>query len=315
VVPDSDEDTWLLMPDNTIVAPSCSKSPTTWVYDIAADTWSQNNDLKPPLVNAVSEIGPALVRYDGTGFFFGANQHTAVFNPTASPQWSPGTDLPPQNGQDIGIVDGPAALLVNGNILFGAGPIDAAGHFIGPAFYFEFDGTTFNRTADPPNVGSPTNKTRLLLLPDGSVLLASEDNSLFFAYQPALATPQDSIRPVIETCPTTLVPGTTIKISGLQFNGLSQAVAYGDDSQTPTNYPLVKVVNKRSNEVTFCRTFGHTTVSGGHTVPSMGIATGPAIITTNVEIPGHIPLGESSLFVVANAIPSKPFDVKVVRNT
>jgi len=119
---------------------------------------------------------------------------------------------------------------------------------------------------------------------------------------------------VIQTCPTTLLLGSTIQISGLQFNGLSQAVAYGDDSQTATNYPLVRIVNKRSNRVRYCRTFQHTTVdSNGNTIPSMGVATGTAVITTNVEIPVNVEPGDSQLFVVANGIPSKPFDVTVTR--
>jgi hypothetical protein len=43
----------------------------------------------------------------------------------------------------------------------------------------------------------------------------------------------------------------------------------------------------------------------------MGVATGAALVTTNVEIPADIELGDSSLFVVANGIPSQPFDVSI----
>jgi hypothetical protein len=108
------------------------------------------------------------------------------------------------------------------------------------------------------------------------------------------------------------VPGSTIQISGLQFNGLSQAVGYGDDSQTATNYPLVRIVNKQSGHVRYCRTFNHTTAdSNGNVIPSMGVATGGAVITTNVVIPEDIELGDSRVFVVANGIPSQPFDVAI----
>jgi hypothetical protein len=41
----------------------------------------------------------------------------------------------------------------------------------------------------------------------------------------------------------------------------------------------------------------------------MGVATGSAVITTNVEIPIGIDLGDAMLFVVANGIPSEPFPV------
>jgi Kelch motif protein len=118
----STEDSWVLMPDNTVAAPSCIKPPTTWVYDISTDKWTKGNEPPVSPVNfATNEIGPGLLRYDGTAFFLGASEHTAIYSPTASPQWSNGPDLPDQDGSKIGIEDGPAALLVNGNVLFGAG--------------------------------------------------------------------------------------------------------------------------------------------------------------------------------------------------
>lgn len=309
-VGNSNEDSWVLMPDNTIAAPSCQRPPTTFVYDIAGDIWLRGNDL-PNSIVANYEIGPGLLRYDGTAFFLGANEHTAFYSPSASPKWSNGPDLPDQDGKKIGIVDGPAVLLVNGNILFGAGVTSDQGDFSRPCWFFEFDGTTFNRTSDPSNNDCYTYSTRLLLLPDGDVLFCREDDSSFYAYH-SEAVPQDRFRPVIQTCPASIVPGSTIQISGLQFNGLSQAVAYGDDSQTATNYPLVRIVNKQSGHVRYCRTFNHTTVdNSGNVIPSMGVATGSAVITTNVVIPADIELGDASLFVVANGIPSQPFDVAI----
>jgi hypothetical protein len=150
------------------------------------------------------------------------------------------------------------------------------------------------------------------LLPDGDIMFCREGDNSFYAYNSSAAMPQDSFRPVIQTCPANPVPGSTIQISGLQFNGLSQAVAYGDDSQTATNYPLVRIINKTSGHVRYCRTFNHTTVNAsGNMIPSMGVATGTAVVTTNVVIPEDIELGDSSLFVVANGIASQPFDVAI----
>jgi hypothetical protein len=308
----SDEDSWVLMPDNTVVGPSCQNPPSTWVYDISTDLWHQGNSLPVSIIDVVNEIGPALLRYDGTAFFLGGNEHTAIYSPTAHPKWTNGPDLPDQDGKKIGIVDGPAALMVNGNILFGAGATDSSGDWSNPSWFFEFDGMTFNRTNDPPNNDCSTYSTRLLLLPDGDILFCREGDSSLYAYHSDSAQPQDSWRPVIQACPTSIVPGSNIQVSGLQFNGLSQAVAYGDDSQTPTNYPLVRVVNKQSGHIRYCRTFNHATVdNNGNAVPSMGVATGATVITTNVEIPEDIELGDSSLIVVANGIPSQPFDVSI----
>jgi hypothetical protein len=312
-VSDSDEDSWVLMPDGTVVAPSCSKSPTTWVYNIAHDNWAPGNNLPTSIVDAAEEVGPGLLLYDGSAFFLGSNQHTATYSAAAMPQWANGADLPMQGNANIGVVDGPAALLVDGNILFSAGPIDAAGDFLSPCFFFEFDGTTFNRTSDPPNSGCPTFITRLLLLPNGDVMFAREDDASFFSYTPASAQPQAAWRPVIQTAPATVTAATTVQVSGFQFNGLSQAVAYGDDSQTATNYPLVAITNNASGHVRFCRTFRHTTTdSNGNTIASMGVATGMTqLITTNAEIPPDIETGPSSLVVIANGIPSAPVSVTV----
>ncbi len=315
----SDEDSWVLMPDNTIVAPSCQDSPTTWVYDIAGDSWTAGNHLLNNIVDTnTDEIGPGLLRYDGTAFFLGANQHTAIYSANTNPNWSNGPDIPTQtvNGiaTNLGIQDGPAAILPNGNILFGAGvktgdPTDPESS---PSWFFEYDGTAFNRTNDPPNNDTYTYTTRLLLLPTGDILFCREDDSSFYAYHSDAAVPQDSFRPVIQTCPANFNPGDTIQVSGMQFNGLSQAVAYGDDCETATNYPLVRIVNKQTNHVWYCRTSGHTTVdSNGNTVTSMGVATGNAVVTSNILIPTSIETGDSSLFVVANGIASLPFDVTV----
>jgi hypothetical protein len=310
----SSEESWVLMPDGTVAAPSNVAPPTTWVYTIATDTWTQGNNLPTSIVlpppGDVAEIGPGLLRYDGTAFFIGGNQHTGVYSASASPQWANGGDLPAQNGQNIGTMDGPAAILVNGNILFGAAPIDAQGDFKSPSWYFEFDGSTFNRTSDPPNNNCPVYKTRLLLLPNGDVMFAREDDSSFYSYHPAAATPQNSFLPVIQGCPATFAAGSTVQVSGTQFNGLSQAVAYGDDVAMATNYPLVRLTDLASGAVRFCRTANHTTVtSSGTTIPSMGVATGAAVITTNATIPADLPPGSYTLAVVANGIPSAPVTV------
>lgn len=309
----SDEDSWVLMPDNTVVGPSCMAAPVplTWVYHVASNQWILNNPpstFKGIVDPSDDEIGPGLLRYDGTAFFLGANEHTAIYSPNVSPQWSNGPDLPDQtvNGQPtkIGIHDGPAAIMVNGNILLGAGVkiADGQSFWSSPSWFFEFDGTIFNRTSDPPNNVTYTYMTRLLLLPNGDILFCREDDSSFYAYHSDAATPQDSFRPVIQACPSTLTAGTTAQVSGLQFNGLSQAVGYGDDCTTATNYPLVRIVNNQTNHVRYCRTHDHT---------SMGVATGATVITTNVDIPGDLDLGDAMLFVVANGIPSKPFAVTV----
>jgi hypothetical protein len=309
----SNEDSWVLMPDNTVAGPSCTSPGKTTRYDIASNTWSTGNILPTNIISAAgSEIGPGLLRYDGTAFFLGGNQNTATFSAAASPQWANGPALPAQGSTNLGILDGPGVLLVTGNILFGAAPIDKKGSFLSPCSYFEFDGTTHNRTVDPPNNNCPTYVTRLMLLPNGDTLFCREDDSAFYLYQPSSRAPASGTRPVIQHVPASINAGTTITITGQQFNGLSQAVAYGDDAQTATNYPLVRITNTTSGRVRYCRTFNHTMVdAAGNTVTSMGVATGSSVITTHVAIPFNLEAGESTLEVVANGIPSEAARVHV----
>lgn len=315
------EESWVLMPDNTIASVGCDSSPDTWVCQDISNQWINGNPLMTNVVGPDDqEIGPGVLLYDGRAFWIGANDSTmatAVYSPNAIPQWQNGPPLPSvaTDNRDVPVDshDGPGSMMVNGNFLFCAGrPVmENGGHWSKPAWFFEFDGTGFHRTSDPPNNDFYTYGTRLLLLPDGDVLFCAENSSAFYAYHSDTAVPQDSWRPVILTCPSQIAPGSTIQISGLQFNGLSQAVAYGDDCQTATNYPLVRIVNLQTGHVRYCRTFNHTTVVNGSTVPSMGVSTANATITTNVEIPDDIDRGNSQVFVVANGIPSAAFDAAV----
>jgi cell division septation protein DedD len=83
---------------------------------------------------------------------------------------------------------------------------------------------------------------------------------------------------------------------------LSQAVAYGDDYQAATNYPLVRFTNNATHHVFYARTHSHST---------MAVATGSALVYTEFDVPIRIERGPSSLVVVANGIASKPVEVDV----
>jgi hypothetical protein len=108
--------------------------------------------------------------------------------------------------------------------------------------------------------------------------------------------------PAIASVPSTLTRGSTYAISGTQFNGLSQANGFGDELNTATNYPLVRITNTASGTVFYARTHGHS---------SMGVATGKASVSTNFDVPAAAPTGAASLVVVANGIASAPVAVTV----
>ena len=94
----------------------------------------------------------------------------------------------------------------------------------------------------------------------------------------------------------------TYSISGTQFNGLSQANAFGDEYQTATNYPLVRITNNATTHVFYARTHDHST---------MGVATGSAVVSTHFDVPASMETGASQLEVVANGIPSAPVNITV----
>jgi hypothetical protein len=91
-------------------------------------------------------------------------------------------------------------------------------------------------------------------------------------------------------------------VQGTQFNGVSQAEAFGDDAQAATNYPLVRITNNATGHVFYARTHGHST---------MGIATGSLSVSTTFDVPTDAETGASKLVVVANGVPSEPVNLTV----
>jgi hypothetical protein len=79
-------------------------------------------------------------------------------------------------------------------------------------------------------------------------------------------------------------------------------MAFGDEYQNPTNYPLVRVTMSSSGNVYYLRTHDHST---------MGVATGNATVSTNFDVPSGIKSGSGQLVVVANGIASKAVSVTV----
>jgi hypothetical protein len=139
------------------------------------------------------------------------------------------------------------------------------------------------------------------MLPTGQVLFTDQSNTVEL-YTPA-GVPDDAWRPTITSYPLVILPGAPCPIEGTQFNGLSQASMYGDDSTNATNYPLVRVTSLSSGHVFYARTFDHST---------MAVATGATPTSTHFKLDGF-ELGAALLEVVANGIPSFPVTVLIVK--
>ncbi|MBV8800497.1 MAG: hypothetical protein JOY77_10085 [Alphaproteobacteria bacterium] len=229
------------------------------------------------------EVGPAILRPDGTVFAAGAvpdgqnTAHTAIFD-TVTGKWKAGPDIP--SGDEA--ADTFASLLPSGNVLLEG----SSGQL------YEFDGKKL--TTQPYNVGGFY--VPLLLLPTGEILIAGDH-----VYR-GDGTYQAAWAPAITSAPSTVKRGSSYAISGTQFNGLSQANAFGDEDNQPTNYPLVRITNNSTGHVFYARTHDHST---------MGVATGNATVSTTFDVPSGAETGASKLEVVANGIPSSPISVTV----
>jgi hypothetical protein len=227
------------------------------------------------------EIGPAILRPDGTVFATGSYTknggagNTAIYD-SLNNTWTVGPVFP--DGDNAG--DSFAVLLTNGEVLVEG---DSGTSYL-------FNGTTLTKSLFTP--GS------LMILPNGQVLVGGGTTEVYTS----TGTYESSWQPTISTYPTSVTPGSTYSISGTQFNGLSQASTFGDEFQYATNYPLVQITNTSTKHVFYARTHGHS---------SMGVATGTAIVSTNFDVPSTIETGASTLVVIANGIPSAAVDITV----
>jgi len=302
------EEGWTLLPDGSVLAidSNLSANPTpSERYNPGTGAWTNAGSTTVLLSDpGGDEMGPQVLRTDGSVIVFGALSngvdHTAIYQ-SASGTWIAGPDLPTINGQTYTMRDAPAALLPSGNVLFAASP--SPGHGQTPVHFFELDGSNIVQVADPPNAASiPNNYVQMVVLPTGQIFVSFCGGTGTPQIYTPTGRPNLAWAPTISTAPSTLVAGAIYSISGTQFNGLSQGAMYGDDAQTATNYPLVRITNSATGHVFYCRTYDHS---------SMGVATGATPVSTNFDVPLSIESGPSILEVVANGIPSIPKTVLV----
>ncbi|HEV7676687.1 MAG TPA: kelch repeat-containing protein [Candidatus Angelobacter sp.] len=289
------EESWTLLPNGAVLTVDTANGTNSEVYNASTGSWSSAGSTIVPLSTGspALEIGPAVLRPDGTVFATGGTSNTAIYN-TASGNWAAGPAFP--SGFDI--ADGPAALLPNGNVLADTAP----GVFGQGTRFFEFDGSSLIAVSGPPSAASDYSYIgRMLVLPTGQILFTNQTSSV--QIYSTSGTFQGAWQPVITSAPGTLSVGSNNNtISGTQFNGFSQGAMYGDDAQAATNYPLVRITNNATGHVTYARTHNHST---------MAVATGSAIVSTQFDVPSNTESGSCTLQVVANGIPSNGVTVQV----
>jgi hypothetical protein len=309
---DFDEEGWNLLPNGNVLTVDAYTSNTVLTgtnsetYNSTTNKWSTAGSTIVQLWDSGCktgtgsfEVGPAVLRPNGTVIATGASDcaagHTAIYTTTTG-KWSKGPDFPNSDAAN----DAPAALEINGKVIIEASPF--SGTFSPPSNFYEWTGTVLNAFPAPPNAANtPSFVGHLLLLPNGQIMYT--DFSTDVEFLTSTGTFSTAWRPTITTVATTLTHGSkNNSISGTQFNGLSQANAYGDDFQDATNYPLVRITNNATGHAFYCKTHGHST---------MGVATGAAIVSTKFDVPSGIETGASKLVVVANGIPSVSVAVTV----
>jgi hypothetical protein len=290
----NDEEGWSLLPNGKVLTVDAVNIPNSELYDPATGSWSSAGSTIVQLPAAPSEeIGPAVLRPDGTLFATGGTSNTAIYN-LATGGWSVGPTFP--NGLDI--ADGPAAILPSGNVLVDASP----GVFQNGSSFFEFNGSNLLSVPAPANASTHSSfQGRMLVLPTGQILFT--DGSTLVQIYTAAGLYRAEWQPAVSSAPGTLFLGSYNNfISGTQFNGLSQGAAYGDDAQMATNYPLVRITNNATGHVRYIKTHDHST---------MGVATGGAPVSTQADLSTQLETGISTLQVVANGIPSNGVTVQI----
>jgi hypothetical protein len=309
----SDEESWAKLGNGNVVTYDVFQTVGTGkgyaeMYDPITNAWSSISPadgsargVLPVLTSSALgfELGAILRLQDGRAFVIGANNHTALYDPSTN-TWAEGPDTPSGFGAD----DAPAAEMPNGHIVYAADNI-SAGLFNAPTKIFEFNPvaeTTVEITpAEDPNLSFlPSFVTRMLTLPTGQVLFADSSEQLWVYTGDGVPNP--ALRPVVNNV---VQNGAGIfTLTGKRLNGQSAAAGYGDDAESDENYPLIRLTSSTGN-VYYCRTSNWSTV---------GVDGSTALQTVNFTLNPAVIAGNYALTVVGAGIPSFPVFVNIKQN-
>src|SRR5271167_1194724 len=308
---ENDEEGWVLLPGGKVLTVDAyvgsyqSNGMNSEIYDPSTGSWTSAGSTQVQLWDSSAncggasrasyEEGPIVLRPDGTVFATGANRcaagHTAIYK-VSTGTWTAGPDFP----SNLDIADGPAALLPNGNVLMMTSP----GIYGTGGVFFEWNGSSLNQVPAPPNgPGDSSYYGHLLVLPTGQVLFTDFSSDVEIYTSPG--TPYPGLAPSALLTQAVLARGSSLTLFGFKFNGASQASAYGDDFQDATNYPIVRITNKSTGHVFYCRTHDHNSMAVGYQ--------GPAY--THLDIPSNVETGASYLEIVANGIASQKYQIAI----
>jgi len=324
----SDEEGWAKLPNGNFIAYDIFESIGTGVghseeYNPGTNSWSS---ITPgvngttgtlPLLSSGAlgeELGPLMRLLDGRILVIGANQHTALYNPTAN-SWAAGPDtLGPSVGNcasncAFGADDAPAALLPTGHVIFAADAGPTSGTFAAPTYLFDFNpvaGTTTLMSPQPPDAAQlavdPAFICRTLMLPTGQLLFSDGATQTLYIYTPSSTLAAPPYRPVVQG--VTFNSGV-FTLTGLQLNGQSAGAYYGDDVVTDENYPIVRIMTPNGATTYYAKTTNWSSVAVG----SVGQE------TVNFTLPDCVPSGNYSLIVSGAGIQGVPFAINIAASS
>src|SRR5512132_1067087 len=177
-----DEEGWTLLPNRRVLTVDAyvfqydARGKNSEIYNPNTGSWSSAGSTIVQLWDSAAmcggknhasfEVGPGVLRPDGTVFYTGANRcgagHTAIYN-SNSGVWTAGPDFP----DTLDIADGPAALEPNGKVLMMASPFI----FSYPSTFLEFDGENLTTIPPAPNASNDSSfYGNMLVLPTGQIL-------------------------------------------------------------------------------------------------------------------------------------------------
>lgn len=294
----NDEEGWTMLPGGKIITVNayasggcCAKGFQIYNPSTGAWTTPTGNTVVNLVDPGSAEIGPLALLPNGTVFAAGGTTNNAIYT-VSTGKWAKA----PSFGSGLDMADGPAAVLPDGNLLLDTSP----GVYKNGSSFFEWDGAALHPTTNPTNAPvDPSFVGEMVVLPTGQVLLTDQSSSVEI-YTP-VGGPCSGCAPTISSVASTLTHGSlNNNIHGTEFTGVTQGVYYGDDSQSFSNFPLVRITDS-AKRVVYCRTHNW--------VP--GVATGKTVVGAQFDIPATIALGAATLQVVVNGIPSGAVNVTI----
>ena len=303
----------LLQNDKVLTINTDWGSKLAETYDPATGLWARAGTL-PEALSFFNEIGPALTLPNGKVLAQGATGANALYDP-GTDSWTTVPSFPKlKNGLQLSAPDNTSAILPNGNVLTVTSHLARDTNnqdIMGPAKYFEYDlaSNAWLPVIDdlmlPPS-SSLSTRIKMLPLPNGQIMVINSDANPGrgggIAFYRSKGVPNSSWAPVVDkVSEKTFTPGKSYTVSGKQLSGLTQGSQFGDEFETATNYPLLRIVNKSTHHVFYATTSRFSNTSIAPMFPS----------TFDFTIGVDFENGPSQMYVVANGIASAPVDVTI----